>query len=483
MDDHFVFAHISDLHFSSGASQRNPNHSHSIYELKGLEVSLKNKDLDLLILSGDITNYGDHDSLCRAYDWLFKKFTIGEGEDIGLEFEQKKLGVVPGNHDAWNSRSDSGDLKERRQKSLVNYNDVFINHRIDSKEPAYYDWLEKGDNGIYLVFLDSCFLGEQRDEKDNLIPYVDDIARGKLSIEQSELLLEWHDRGTDGSLENPRNQGEIIDKKKFAKSLKILVMHHYIFEPPNATNDYFMKLNHRDIVFKNVALSDFDILLCGHKHLASFDPHTYGHHMDPRASHRYLLNYFRRMLGIHSYPIQYVDEDGKRFPKSVTFLINVISKMIKKKEVAISNSQIDEMSNILLKGIDEPKTLEKEIKLFIQKHGLTGSEFLSNHEANEIQKRISVKLSVPERKKLKEVASNITKITKSLKSKTFLQIMAGSSAKAISHKDTERSFNIYKIKPIINGWELTSERYPWNYEEIKFEDEPIRHSHPFVRQF
>lgn len=482
----FTIAHISDLHFSSGAFKKNPRHSHSIYQLKSLENHITNiEDMDFIVVSGDISNCGDSDSLCRAYDWLFKKYNIGQGEDIGLELNQAMVGIVPGNHDAWNSRTDSGNLKERRQKSLANYNNVFINHKLKKNEPYYYRWIQKNDHGIYIVFLDSCFLGEQRDENDNVLklPYIDDIARGKLSIEQSEMLLEWHDKGINGSLEDPDNPGKFIDKNIFTKSLKILVMHHYLFEPPNRSTDYFMQINQRDIVFKNLALSDFDVLLCGHKHVASFNTHTYGQHFDGKATNRYLLNCFRRLIGIHSLPIQYIDNNGKKWARPFSMLINIIKKMVSSSISTPTGHHVDEITKILESGLEDPKQLERMVKEFINRNGLNGAELIESYEVKEIQKTISTRLSKKQREELKKVAVNISKICKCLKTRPFLQVMSGSSAKATSEPDIERSFNVYRITPSQDAWNLHCERYNWNWEDKVFDDIPFNQTQPFPRKF
>jgi predicted phosphodiesterase len=207
---------------------------------------------------------------------------------------------VPGNHDAWNAKH-TGTLIDRRQKSLENYNYAFKSHQIH-ENGCYYDWLEKDGNGIYFAFVDSCFLGDTEDNDDSTfgnirVDRIDQaVAKGKLTVQQTEKLLEWYDLGTKGNLINPRNKDCCIDKDIFSRSLKILVMHHYLFEPPEHSSDYFMRVHHRDVVFRNIAFSDFDILLCGHKHIPAFDIHTYGSKFDNRAKYRYLINCFRRLI-------------------------------------------------------------------------------------------------------------------------------------------------------------------------------------------
>src|SRR2546422_742891 len=96
---------ISDLHFSAGADPMSTKHCHSIDLLVAAEKTLKNLGLDYLIVSGDITNNGDRESLLRAQDWLVREFGIGGRRTTGLSFSVDKLGVIPGNHDAWNSQA------------------------------------------------------------------------------------------------------------------------------------------------------------------------------------------------------------------------------------------------------------------------------------------------------------------------------------------------------------------------------------------
>ncbi|MEI6270140.1 MAG: metallophosphoesterase [Methylococcaceae bacterium] len=183
----FTLAHISDLHFSDGTVQSNPNHSHSIQLLKGLQNHLTILgDIDFLIVSGDVSNYGDEQSLVNASGWLFSTIPIGKGEVTGLNFPSERVRVVPGNHDAWNATK-SGTLIDRRQKSLANYNYAFPNHQIPHGG-CYYDWQQKGQNGLYIAFVDSCFLGDTEPDTESTFGTmrVDKaIAKGRLTIEQT----------------------------------------------------------------------------------------------------------------------------------------------------------------------------------------------------------------------------------------------------------------------------------------------------------
>jgi len=62
----FRIAHLSDLHFSSGADKGDPSHVHSIPRLKAIERILSSRKCDRIIISGDLSDAGDRESLLRA---------------------------------------------------------------------------------------------------------------------------------------------------------------------------------------------------------------------------------------------------------------------------------------------------------------------------------------------------------------------------------------------------------------------------------
>lgn len=480
----YTIAHISDLHFSQGTDMSNPDHAHSIPHLRALQAMIKKLNPDILVVSGDISNNGDKQSLINASAYLEKKIPIGSEEYIGLELPLDKLGVVPGNHDAWNA-SQAGKFVDRRQKSLEHYNFAFPSHKIPPNDGCYYDWREHDDMGIYLAYVDSCFLGDTEKHDDSpfgTIRYDQAIAKGKLSVQQTEKLLEWHDLGTRGTLPDPRNGEIFIGKASFSKALKILVMHHYLFEPPEHSSDYFMRLHHRDIVFRNIAFADFDILLCGHKHFPAFDVHTYGSHFDERATNRYLVNCFRRLIGLHSLPVQIDDDDGRRWSKALTALANTILKLVRRRNPnATPKAVAEEVLQLLKQGLHEPDSLEKNVKKFLHENGLDGAEVVESRELNEIQKRLAIGLTTTERKALQGVAKRIVNITKKLHSRPFLQIMSGSTAKACGAGNRKRTFDLLRIECGGKDWKVQSERYFWDWGSNAFLDDPLVQNHVFSR--
>jgi len=482
-DAEFVLAHISDLHFSAGTDQSNHDHSHSVKLLVGLQDRLSAiGDLDCLLVTGDVSNQGDKQSLITANGYLFSTIPIGNGAVTGLRSVPDRVRVIPGNHDAWNASTD-GTLLDRRQNSLEHYNFAFPENRI-TERGCYFDWLEKTGSGLYLAFVDTCFLGDTEENRTSTfgtLRYDQAVAKGKLTVQQTEHLLEWHDKGMHGTLENPRATGTYIDKALFAQSLKILVMHHYLFEPPEHKSDYFMRLQHRDLVFRNIALSDFDVLLCGHKHIASFDVHPYGDHFDERAVNRYMMNYFRRLIGLESLPIQFIDEGGRKISKAVTWLTQTIASWVKRKHAPADNAELAEKVFELLKtGLDKPEDLDRRVREFIHENGEVGAATLESKELKAIQKRIAVGLSTQDRKDLRKIADSVSMAARELKARPFLQIMSGSSAKNFRLADTKRSFNVYRVSRLSDSWRLLSERYNW--DGGAFASTPFVQNHVFSRK-
>jgi len=475
----FTITHISDLHFSEGTDKSNPSHCHSIEHLIGLEKRLPpSGELDLLVVSGDISESGDRQSLVTASGYIFATIPIGQGESTGLKLPVSKVGIVPGNHDAWNAGR-SGSLLERRQKSLENYNFAFPNHQILESHGSRYQWLEKNGAGIYLAYVDSCFLGDNENHSGANFRYDQAVAKGKLTIKQTEQLLSWYDLGIRGNLANP--SGGSIDKDIFANALKILVMHHYLFEPPEKSSDYFMRVQDRDVVFRNLALGDFDVLLCGHKHMTAFNVHSYGARFDERARRRHLINHFRRLVGLKSLPIQVVDKKGNQLSKAFTFITNLLTKLARRRNAGIDTVALaEQVVNELIQGLDDPTGLEKMVMEAIERNGAIGEDnYFEAGEWIEIAGRISNSLSAAQRQKLRKSAIRIMNISQTLHARPFLQVMCGSSAKASGAFSKERAFNIYRIVNDSHHWSFQCDRYVWDSQNHNYPQEPLRLYHSF----
>lgn len=482
----FKIVHLSDLHIRGGSSQRNMNHKHSIPHMRGIQKIIENEadGLDRLIITGDISHYGDEENLLMASQWIFSSLSIGNGEHISIGLskeEHHKIKLIPGNHDAWNTDT-HGKPVARQQKSLSNFNFAFGKPEkpaMPLEDGYFYDWIEKNGRGIFFTYLDSSFLGDTKIEKDNptLISF-DKIAKGKLSKTQAGKVLMLYDKGMLGQLKKPSSE-ELIPKDKFTKSLKIVVMHHYLFEPIGQKREPLLQMNDTEVVFRNFALADTDILICGHKHFAESKEHLYLHHFDKRAKARYIFNYFRRLIGIHSLPVQYQDRKGRKINSLISSFISLL--LINKRQASNDNTEIktdqdfvDKLSEILIKGIDKPDNFEHEVRDFILKNKLSAvdDDLLNEAELLEIASRIRISLNDQEKQKIKVLAMDLKRIIKKLYSRQFLQLMAGSACKAHNDEGKIRSFNIYRITPNLSGFLLKCDRYNWDKDGKEFNPNP-----------
>lgn len=491
MDSTFTLAHISDLHFSHGA-YRGGSHQHSIPRLKGIQEILSKTSLDRLIVSGDITNGGDPDSFLRARDWLFDSFSIGGGESIGLKMSAESIALVPGNHDAYNLPSDTASYLGYWQKSLENYNEVFQDHQFVYPDSCRYDWLEKNGRALFIVYADTSFVGDPELEKKSekythLITRIPKIARGRLRKEQSGLIFEWFHLGVTGKLLYPGESSKYIPSELFASSFKILVAHHYLFEPKGRKIEKLLELEHTQSVFVDIASADFDVYLCGHKHIDDQDPSPYGKRLDRKGKGRHLFMLFRRSLGIEMLPMEIRDEQsGRKLPSAESFMLGVLwlkervfPSIERVQEEDADGQFVADFITTLQSSLQNPAALEGEVIRFLQQYKLVPNEVVSSEELREIQRRLKTQFSAQERKQLGRLGEKIQAIAKKLSSRPFLQIMAGSSAKETSNHDKRRSFNVYQVAPRQDGYDLTVQHYIWDTSLNTFSSNPETKTYKF----
>jgi hypothetical protein len=178
--------------------------------------------------------------------------------------------------------------------------------------------------------------------------------------------------------------------------------------------------------------------------------------------------------------MQLVDDEGNKWSRALTMLVNVLLRMFRKTSPAINSDELAKgIISLLKQGLEKPDDLERTVKKFIHEQGVTGAEVLERQELKEIQKRISVGLSIAERKQIKEVACKIMRLSKRLKSRPFLQVMSGSSGKKCEKGDRLRAFNIYRIHYEANRWKFRSERYTWDWDSKSYGDVPFPQEHTF----
>ncbi|MEO6323351.1 MAG: metallophosphoesterase [Thermoanaerobaculia bacterium] len=474
----FVLAHISDLHFCVAAEAGSP-HRHSDKHLLELEKQLRTLDYDRLVITGDISNHGDSDSLSLARDWLISRVTRPGGMSTGLDLGNlKRVILIPGNHDAFNAKR-SRKLLQSWQSSTANFRDTFPEVNLPSPYGVGYDWLQKGDFGLFIALADSCYLGDP-DLAGDPFGKFKGIAKGKISLDQSNELLLKSRQGLKGLLPDPNEPGKSVDRARFATSLKILLMHHYLFSPAGGSDSYFMSVDHRDDVFRNIAMADFDAMLCGHSHVATWQSMRYGERFDLRARRRYLFNYLRQAIGLGPLPLQLRDSSGRWMSKTATMAINVLVKMrfLERRQ----HSTIPELVEELAEALRNPSQFQERMRSFFKFHAEDGEAAVRPEEIQEIYAHISSELDDSGRKALKDVATGIRRAVRLLEQRPFVQAMSGSSAKKRGPKSGGRSYCVHRIRRTEAGWSLRSERFDWDDTSMTFAS-PTHPSETFEMQY
>lgn len=435
-------AQLSDIHFYEASDGIVDNYRHSMNCLKKIQAAFEADKPDCLIITGDITNIGDKLSLERIYQWIHDKVYV-DGDYYGLQCKVRDINVilVPGNHDAFNAPSHGNNLK-RWQSSLSNFYSEFHQHRFPDDESVDYVWLTKGKTNLFVCRVDSCYLGDSETEHLPRSLSFSRIAKGSFSRDQSKKILSLYDKGLRGGLLDL--DGNAIPAGDFMQSLKILVMHHYLFEPPDSKAETLLNIDDKKTVFQNIAMSDFDLLLCGHKHIADIHTYSYLDHFDPRGKIRLAFNHVRRSLGISSLPLG-SGINGRLQNRFVRFLLGFLV-LSKTKGGALSNENSSEIIEILDRSLNSPDVLRDELRRYVQKRDeVKQAGLFDDEEIRELQERIKATFTAAQRKQLVRSAMSLKGLIERLGGRPFGQIIAGSSAKRSETGERARALNMYYI--------------------------------------
>jgi len=452
--------HLSDIHFYESADGIEGNFRHSLAALRNIEAILEREQPDLLIVTGDVTNLGDKLSLDRVYQWLHDRIYV-QGAYLGLRSQERKLRtlIVPGNHDAFNAPS-HGATHKRWQSALTNFYNSFQEYADfwDPKARVGYQIVEKGGTRLFICFADSCYLGDPETEFLPGALKLTRVAKGKISQQQSGRLLELHDEGLRGALS--KSDGTRLAAADFRSSLKILVMHHYLFEPSESKSEPLLQLYDKRTVFQNLAMCDFDMLLCGHKHVAETRILSYLDHFDPRGKVRFALNQLRRTLGIKALPLASVN--GKRLGRMYRFVLGMLL-LGHSSPVGLSEADADRVIDVFDRTLNDPKVLRKELLRILSARAFREGGLFDEIEIASLHSRIVNRYSPDEWRRLVDSANKLRALVAKLAGRPFAHIVSGSSAKASEMASRTRTLNVYSFEdcPADRAFVVNVKRYGW----------------------
>lgn len=488
-DNSLRIVHLTDMHFSPGA-HKDGRHIYSPKQLIAIESILDKEPYDQVFVTGDISDRGDPDSLLRARDWFTDKFSVAGGEKSGLNLPIERVHFIPGNHDAFNlGEGEAQGLKGyvgRWQKSLSNFYEAFPEFRLNAKDGCKYKWYPIEDSGVFIAFIDTSYLGdptglEKESGFSHFITRIPRVARGELHWRQSDRILSWFNQAVKGQLPIESGSDKMISQKQFDSSLKILVAHHYLFEPRGKVKDPLLQMNDRTSFFVNIASANFDVYLCGHKHVSDFWPAFYNTHMDRRAASRHLFNLMRRAVGLDLLPMTLTDSKGKKVKRTLQYLSGIFITLFKietdrqfTKEV--DQSMLDAIVDTFSDAIEDPSALEAKFIRMLQQFDLHSCGLVTKEELRALQLKVEERFNKQQIGELKRVADRLQSIARNLASRPFLQIMSGASGKDHKNGCETRSFNIYEIAREGSGFNFTSNRYEWDQSIGNFLGPQAKHS-------
>lgn len=463
--------HISDLHFDIAPRDKTTTHRHSIEHLKALSAKLPTQEYDRIVVSGDISNHGDSGSLQEARNYLLATITTDDGSACGISLgTTDKLIVIPGNHDAFNCTA-GPSIWSKWQKSTKNFQAAFPERPLEKPYACGYDWVDDGDGAVFIAYLDSCYMGDP----DPLIPYnpfrwARRAARGDVSMQQASELRRFYEDGIRGLLPLPDGSA-VIPRERFASAAKVLVMHHYLFKPEGGRPDPFMRLRQRRQVLLNLALADFDLILCGHSHYTDVHRTTYTQNLDRRGLRRYMLAYAQRILGMEDYP-RVLGPKTEQYALSnwASFVVNVF---VKSAFISDPHSPIDDAEKAILSDLRNALGAGKEFRSLFRDRLEplidTGERVIRGTQLSRLHRRIVAALTNADRVQLAKLSSVVPSILRSLKQRPMVQLMSGSSAKALAPNSPVRAYSVYTFIRSTTGWAVEVDRYGWSTDKRDFD--------------
>jgi len=448
--------HISDTHIVASRTLKKSTKSTQIQLAKSLKKFIdENNEFDMNIITGDIT-YDDNydDALENARDFLFSDYVLKTDGNIGLNLNAKKTIIVPGNQDL--AKDFTSDLKEWWKESIAPFNSTFneISAIIPSEENGitfYYTVI----NTIPLLYviLDTSYLsGSDKDRGRG----TSKRQREKLLNEQISIMLSSFTT-KNGFYEFKSNNESIkISKYEYKKVIKILVMHHFLFDPSNITNikSLSIKQSTQRNLFKNLLLSDFDLILCGHKHRQNESNLLNIDSIDYRSKRRFYFDILRNKMGYKKRFFQLNDKENQNISKPSSLILYFIAayaedvkfvKLVKNIFKDIKNNNKIKLPNefvelVLNNNLDAMTSLEdKKLDLY--------NYLCEKFDKNTIQKIIKYGKPI------------VVSLENEFRKRDIVQISAGASTHDNKNTKSKRFIKTIKIVKDKNGYRIIPSTY------------------------
>lgn len=456
--------HLSDLHFSQSAESNSYDVGQLCAIQRKYEALQKEKAIDRVIVTGDLTCDAKLDSFLRAKSWLMGGIKFPKGVETGLYIDNDiKLKVMPGNKDFDFKKIANKKFPDIYFDGLKSYNDTFIgNHTFFNNHPIVYDWFETpSDKGMLVIYLNTSFFGDDESNKK---------LKDKFTDYTCLQIRKIVNKGLKGLLKVKKNEvGRVISSEKFRNSFKVLVSHHSL-QSLDSRNTRYIHDRTKQRILSNLGIMDFQVQLSGHNHIYEQPQNTYFRIFDDRARNRFVFNELKLSIcgpdGIEILK----SSDGRKYSSKLSFIVQLVNSIIDPDKNREDKSIINEIEKIFSQEHKEAATYLKEL-IF---KGVQNLKF-SQQDRN-TSKDYFLEMDDLIRKEYEDKAGKILKelVTKA-KQKTLVNFNAGSAA--IPHRlnpEQRRHFNFYEYDSEKFG--STFLRYHYVYEpesgEFELENKP-----------
>lgn len=456
--------HISDLHFSPSAT----SDSYDINQLMAIQRKYteinKDKKVDRVIVTGDLTSDAHEDSFIRAKTWLMGTVLFKKDIKTGLNLENDvRLKVMPGNKDFNFGKLQNQKFPEIYFEGLNDYNEVFRgNHTFFDGHPILYDWFgsEKG-SGLLLIYLNTSLFGEDDSNKKLKDRFTD------YTCDQIKTIV---NKGLQGDLKISSGSDTFISSDQFRTSFKVLVSHHSL-QSQEEKNVGYLNTQTKQRLLSNLGIMDFQIQLSGHNHIHEQPQQTYYKLMDDRAKNRFIFNELKLAIcGPQGIEIL-KSSDGRKYSNKLSLIIQTVYSLVDPKQNKKDRSIINEVEKVFQQ---KDKLAASYLQNLIVK-GVRNLHFTEEDKEraqtyfNQLDDLTRAQYEQKAKKVLKELIDKTRK-------KTLVNFNAGSAA--IPHNlnpDQKRHFNVYDFESDELGTTFIRHHYTYNPHKKEFELEGKPH--------
>ncbi len=464
----FRIMHLSDFHFSFGEAPT--TRRHSLPHLRGIEKVFEKAKPDLVIVTGDLSEHGDKNSLERAKNWLNGKETF-DGESYGLNLSEMipmiPFVVVPGDAD-FTEKPVGGDAESRINTSLRYFRQLFSDREVG---PGV-SYLSADQEFVFFFKFTIPPSSEECSRESPTEGYSTAEVRDVYRHEWKRIST-FHSKACENGVYE--NGSQLITPQQYTQSLKLLITHQPLLEGTPSMVESEVKL-----FLQSLASIGIHAIFCGHQHVHSFAQQSLSRlkrKKDPsRSVHRYLLH----SLGINA-PLHWFDGDGKRLPLRLRpFIVSLLEQakswIVNDSKTVPSDEALIFKCEDLLRDMLNSQDDQIPIRMISQLKSQLLEAHRDEESVNEVAciEELLKNLTYQQISKLREACKSkpVMEFYREFYKRNVIQCRCGSSAKIKGPSNRQRNLQVYDIAIFPEHWSIHCTVYSWGNSNFNPEEPP-----------